>query len=238
MRSPLHCGAISYCRTELGVGEEVSSGPRSLGRGLLCTPCPGTDTFRWPRAAAPVPQLGPHLLRTVGSASRLPRGAQQLRPGTLRVAAEGEELSSLSTLGHRWRCWDLGGCIFNGPRRGGGHLCRLLSLGKRVGWVVGPAETRPNTPSPREGSLGGREPTGSNAVPATALAVPPAAAGQAHPAGTAPGAAGSPPLRGARESLWEIPAPLPASRPLPRPQSLQPGPRAEWSCRDGSNSWG
>lgn len=49
-----------------------------------------------------------------------------------------------------------------------------------------------------------------------ALTVPAAAAaGKARSAGTAPGAAGSSALGGARESLWEIPAPLPLSRHPP-----------------------
>ena len=54
-----------------------------------------------------------------------------------------------------------------------------------------------------------------------------AAAGKARSAGTAPGAAGSSALGGARESLWEIPAPLPppATRPLlpPHPSQLSGG---------------
>lgn len=218
-RSPLHCGAGSLAPAETGVGEEGA--PRAV-RPLEY----GRQSARFLSRARML--LGSRalpllFLRSGSAGSRTRPGGLALRAGTgealPRYLASGCRMRGAEfigpTLGGQLVVPEPAGCIF--PGSVGAGWTRLSPLapenGGGVGCVISCDETRPVSLRPGKVADAQRRSPCYFSLGCASAAV----ARKARSAGTAPGAAGRPALGGARESLWEIPAPLPPPAPFPRP---------------------
>lgn len=113
---------------------------------------------------------------------------------------------------------------FQGQSGRGEQPFRLLSLGTGVGW--GEWSVLPKVSQPRhhagEEAWRPRVVGQPHCLPAQTWRCLRLVAGKRAPKTRCPAQRGAWALGSARESLWEIPAQLPASRPFPRPHSSQP----------------
>lgn len=213
----LRCRLLSSGET--GVGEEGASRavrPLEYGR----------QSARFlSRARMLLGSRAPPLLflRSGSAGSRTRPGGLALRAGTgealPRYLASGCRMRGAEfigpTLGGQLVVPEPAGCIF--PGSVGAGWTRLSPLapenGGGVGCVISSDETRPVSLRPGKVADAQRRSPCYFSLGCASAAV----ARKARSAGTAPGAAGRPALGGARESLWEIPAPLPPPAPFPRP---------------------